>query len=81
MLCKQRFTTCLFDLGQLCLGSITRAGCDAPCPAGGLGCFGCRGPAHDCNIEEFLSIAERRGFKRDEIDERLGFFGGFKGLV
>jgi sulfhydrogenase subunit delta len=78
--CKHRFTSCLMDKGQLCLGSIARAGCDAPCPAGGLGCWGCRGPAEDCNVEELIAIAERNGFERAEIDERLGFFGGFEGL-
>jgi coenzyme F420-reducing hydrogenase gamma subunit len=78
--CKHRFTSCLFEQGSLCLGPVARAGCDAPCPAGGLGCWGCRGPAEDCNIEEFVALAERRGFGLDEVDERLGFFGGFEGL-
>jgi coenzyme F420-reducing hydrogenase gamma subunit len=76
--CKQRFTVCQFDLGQLCLGPITRAGCDAPCPAGGLGCWGCRGPADDANIEEFHNIARERGYSDREVAERLSFFGGFE---
>jgi len=79
--CKHRYTSCLMDKGQLCLGSISRAGCDAPCPAGGLGCWGCRGPAEDCNIEELMAIAERKGFDLVEVKERLGFFGGFEGLL
>ena len=78
--CKHRYISCLMDKGQLCLGSISRAGCDAPCPAGGLGCWGCRGPAEECNLEELIAIAEGKGFSRAEIDERLGFFGGFEGL-
>jgi coenzyme F420-reducing hydrogenase gamma subunit len=78
--CKQRMTTCLFERGQLCLGSVTRAGCNAPCPAGGLGCWGCRGPAADPNIEEFLTVAKSRGFGEREIAERMGFFGGFEGM-
>jgi coenzyme F420-reducing hydrogenase gamma subunit len=76
--CKQRFTTCLMDKGQLCLGSIVRAGCHAPCPAGGLGCWGCRGPAEAPNYEEFLELARERGFEEEEIRERLNFFGGFQ---
>jgi len=76
--CKQRFTVCQFDLGNLCLGPITRAGCDAPCPAGGLGCWGCRGPAADPNFDEFHNIARERGFSDREVDERLSFFGGFE---
>jgi len=78
--CKQRFSVCMFEKGQLCLGPITRGGCDAICPAGGLGCWGCRGPATDPNYEEFFSIARERGFSESEINERINFFGGFEVL-
>ncbi len=78
--CKQRFTTCLFEQGQLCLGPITQAGCEAPCPAGGLGCYGCRGPSKDPNLEEFKAQALERGFSQAELDEQLSFFGGFEEL-
>jgi sulfhydrogenase subunit delta len=78
--CKQRYTVCLFEQGRLCLGPITRGGCEAPCPAGGLGCWGCRGPAEDANYAEFFSIADQRGFSRQEVQERLAFFGGFEGV-
>lgn len=76
--CKQRFTVCLFEKGQLCLGPITGGGCSAPCPAGNLGCWGCRGPASDPNYEEFVAIARSKGFADEEISERLDFFGGFE---
>jgi sulfhydrogenase subunit delta len=79
--CKQRYTVCMFDKGQLCLGPITRGGCNAPCPAGGLGCWGCRGPAADPNYHEFLTLARERGFGDSIIAERLGFFGGFEGVL
>ena len=79
--CKQRYTTCLFDRGILCLGPITRAGCDAPCPAGGLGCLGCRGPADDPNYEEFITLARERGFSDQTIRDHLNFFGGFEGVL
>jgi sulfhydrogenase subunit delta len=78
--CKQRYTTCLFDLGQLCMGPITMGGCNAPCPAGGIGCWGCRGPSADPNFDEFYQIAKEQGFSRREINERLTFFGGFEGM-
>jgi coenzyme F420-reducing hydrogenase gamma subunit len=77
--CKQRYSICVFEKGQLCLGPITRGGCDAPCPAGGLGCWGCRGPADDPNYEEFFALAASRGFSAEEITERLSFYGGFEG--
>ena len=76
--CKQLYTVCRFEHGQLCLGSITRGGCEAPCPAGGLGCWGCRGPATDPNFEEFITIARERGFSDREISERINFFGALE---
>jgi len=86
--CKQRYTVCVCDIdsprvdakgkGQLCLGPITRGGCQAPCPAGGMGCWGCRGPAEDANLESFCSIAREKGFDEWEVGARLGFFGGFE---
>ena len=79
--CKQRYTVCRFDMGELCLGPITRAGCNAPCPAGGLGCWGCRGPAEIPNYEEFFSLAKEKGFSEEEIKERLDFFGGFEDVL
>jgi coenzyme F420-reducing hydrogenase gamma subunit len=79
--CKQRYTICMFDKGGLCLGPITRAGCDAPCPAGGLGCFGCRGPADDPNYKEFLTIAKEKGFSETCVRDHLDFFGGFEDVL
>jgi coenzyme F420-reducing hydrogenase gamma subunit len=79
--CKQRFTSCMVEKGQLCLGTITRAGCNAPCPAGGLGCWGCRGPVDEPNLAEFRRFSEERGFTKAEVDERLAFFGGFEGVA
>lgn len=76
--CKQLYTVCRFDLGELCLGAITMGGCNAICPAGGLGCWGCRGPAVDPNYGEFFALAREKGFTDREITERLGFFGGFE---
>jgi len=35
---------CLVSQGFVCLGSLTREGCGAPCPRAGFPCFGCRGP-------------------------------------
>jgi sulfhydrogenase subunit delta len=78
--CKQRFTVCVVQKGHLCLGPITRAGCNAPCPAAGLGCWGCRGPAQEVNMEGFLAAARELGFDDEEVQERLDMFGGFEGV-
>jgi len=76
--CKQQFNVCLFEKGELCLGPITKAGCAAPCPSSGLGCWGCRGPSEEPNFEAFLQVASERGFEAWEVLERLHFFGAFE---
>lgn len=41
--CKRRGNRCLYETGVVCLGPVTRAGCDALCPSYGSKCEGCRG--------------------------------------
>lgn len=74
--CRRKLNTCVFDLGQICLGPITRAGCDAICPTGKTGCLGCRGPAEEANYEEFRRILQEHGFTVRQVQERMNFFGG-----
>lgn len=41
--CKRRGILCLYEKGEICLGPLTRAGCDAICPYYGAKCDACRG--------------------------------------
>lgn len=77
MECKANENTCLFDLGEPCLGPITRGGCDSWCPNNRFGCWGCRGPAVDANIEQMKEIMKKNGFSEETILDRLECFGGF----
>ncbi len=75
--CKANGNICLFDVGEPCLGPITRGGCDAWCPGSRFGCWGCRGPAVDANIAEMQRILKRNGFSDEAMLDRLECFGGF----
>lgn len=75
--CKQRLNTCLFDLGEICLGPITRAGCDAVCPSGKTVCLGCRGPADDINFPSFTQIVRDRGLSEEEMRDKMNFYNAF----
>ena len=76
--CKQRLNTCLFDLGEVCLGPITRAGCDAVCPTGKTACLGCRGPADDLNYPSFTQLVQDKGLSVSEMREKLALYNGFR---
>lgn len=63
--CKERGIECQFDLGNICMGPITYAGCGAPCPEHGTPCDGCTGPLPDGNIG-----AEVQLFKQYKVDDK-----------
>jgi coenzyme F420-reducing hydrogenase gamma subunit len=77
MECKANENICLFELGEPCLGPITRAGCDAWCTSNRRGCWGCRGPAEGANLKELEKIMHTYGFDSETILDRLECFGGF----
>jgi F420-non-reducing hydrogenase small subunit len=51
---------CLTSSGSICMGFITKGGCGAVCPQGGLPCWGCRGPSEAAfkRIDEGSSFEE-----------------------
>jgi len=74
--CRKRNTFCLLDKGIVCLGPISRAGCNAICPFYNYPCVGCRGLAPDANLKEFFDLL-RTKFKlsKKEIREKLKMYG------
>jgi F420-non-reducing hydrogenase small subunit len=69
---------CLVSQGFICLGSLTRDGCGAPCPRAGFTCFGCRGPADSLlyrsrDMYAFLVkvISKRTGIPEEKVKEEL----------
>ncbi len=79
--CKQQLNTCLFELGEICLGPITRAGCNAVCPAGKTACLGCRGPAEEINMPAFLELVQERGLNPRDLQDKLAFYNAFEPLA
>jgi F420-non-reducing hydrogenase small subunit len=69
---------CMVSQGFVCLGSLTREGCGAPCPRAGFTCFGCRGPPDSMmyrsrDMYAFLVkvIASRTSIPEETIREEL----------
>ncbi len=78
--CKQRINACVMDMGILCMGPVTRGGCNAICPRNRFGCWGCRGPAEEANYESLIQILRDHGFSERKIAERANFFNAFNGV-
>ncbi|WP_419176696.1 NADH:ubiquinone oxidoreductase [Desulfosediminicola sp.] len=77
MECTAAGHICLFEHGEACLGPVTRAGCNAWCPAERSGCQGCRGPAEVANLEELEQIFQQRGIPLEVMLDYLECHGGF----
>lgn len=73
--CKMRESTCLLlEKGEVCCGPLTVAGCNARCPALGVRCVGCRGPADDANVKSALAMFSEKQIPLEEIANKLGTF-------
>jgi sulfhydrogenase subunit delta len=73
--CKMRGTVCRYEYNEICLGPVTRAGCNAPCPTAGLWCFGCRGYVDDPNVQAAREVMDHYGKTMDDLKSRLLLFG------
>ncbi len=73
--CKERGNPCLWDYGQVCLGPIIRAGCEARCPSAGFRCFGCRGYIDAPNVTAAKDVIERYGLKVEDLKTKMVLFG------
>ena len=73
--CKMKGNTCRYEYGEICLGPITRAGCEAKCPSGGLWCFGCRGYVDNPNINAAKDIMKQYGKTIADLRGRMLLFG------
>jgi len=73
--CKMKANPCRYDYNEICLGPITRAGCEAKCPSGGLWCFGCRGYVDDPNVNAAKDIMKYYGKTIVNLRGRMLLFG------
>ena len=74
MECKLKENVCRFDLGEVCLGPVTRGGCDAICPTYGRPCDGCRGFVSDPQLKTHSEILRKHGLTAEELMRRYTLF-------
>lgn len=75
--CKLNENPCLFvSEGQVCLGSVTKAGCGAICISWGKACEGCRGPATEANTQSLARIMFEHGLTEEDIYRKFVKYAG-----
>jgi len=72
--CKLLELPCTFERGVVCLGPLTRAGCDAHCIAEGDRCRGCRGQVDAPRSGPYYRILEEHGLSEEDILNELRIF-------
>lgn len=77
--CKLKGNVCLLiSRGASCMGPVTKAGCGAICPSYDRECYGCFGPANDCNFEGMGQVLERLGLSPPEIVRKFRQFNAYR---
>jgi len=72
--CKLKENICLFTLGKVCLGPVTRAGCKAICPSYGQSCEACRGFITNPNDTSMRELLAQHGLTPEEITTMYTMF-------
>jgi sulfhydrogenase subunit delta len=65
--CKRNQYECVYDRGMLCLGPVTRCGCNAICTSKGHRCFGCRGPMDEPNARAAHDVLLEHGYTVEQL--------------
>jgi len=72
--CHSRGYECLLQKGEICLGPITLAGCQAVCLKSKQACWGCRGLLEGAPVKNLMSHLEKN-FPREQIYRVMEVFG------
>lgn len=76
--CKKNENVCQYELGNFCLGPITRAGCKAICPTHNSPCDGCRGILKKCETHVVDDLIARYDLDYDELKRRCTIYNAGK---
>ncbi|MEW5804460.1 MAG: NADH:ubiquinone oxidoreductase [bacterium] len=63
MECKKKENICRYELGDTCLGVVSRAGCGALCPSHDTPCEACRGFVDTPNLNSLVDVLVKGGMQ------------------
>jgi coenzyme F420-reducing hydrogenase gamma subunit len=77
--CKKNGNLCLYEKGIICLGPVTRGGCNAICPSFGSKCEGCRGLVSEEAIRAAgVNLREQYNVSLDDVLADFRLFGAYQ---
>jgi coenzyme F420-reducing hydrogenase gamma subunit len=72
--CKKNENRCLLKNGKVCLGPVTRGGCNSICVNRGDHCWGCWGLADDPAMKSLIKRLKNMGLSDQDIKKNLEVF-------
>ncbi len=85
--CKLNDNVCVYEKGMVCLGPVTRCGCNSACTNYGDPCHGCRGLIDGANLQAAVKVfsaeelhrimhqvALSHQYTRDDLRRRFGIY-------
>lgn len=76
--CKKNENICAFERDQICIGPITRAGCNSCCVNEGTICWGCRGLIDNPNSNAQYEVLLKYGLHVDDIIKKFRLYFGWQ---
>lgn len=74
--CKLAENICAFERGEICLGPVTRGGCNAVCVTAGRKCWGCRSLVDEPNINSQKDLLAKYGLTVNDVLTQYRLFNG-----
>jgi coenzyme F420-reducing hydrogenase gamma subunit len=79
--CKLNENICVYEMGQTCMGPVTRGGCNSICVNSGRHCWGCRGLVDEANLNSEKELLERYGLTPKDVIHKYKIFNGTQEFV
>jgi len=76
--CKLKENVCLYEKGQVCMGPVTRAGCNAWCISYGNTCYGCRGLLDNPAEEGQMEVLKKNGYTMEQLKQKFDLYNACK---
>lgn len=72
--CKLNENVCMYEKGLVCLGPLTRAGCDSWCINNGNICYGCRGMVSRPNENGAIDVMKKYDIDIELIKNKMNMY-------